>query len=165
MHGGPDKAVYAYAREDMIWWGAQLGRPIQPGEFGENLTLMGVAVSDALIGERWAVGSTLLEIAQPRFPCWKLGARMNDPDFPQRFADAGRLGAYLRIIDGGDVGAGDDVFLVHRPSHGITVGTVGDVYLRDRERAGLLLNAPELPERWRAWAREHKQRGEPGTRG
>ncbi len=155
VHGGPDKAVYAYAREDAAWWEEQLGRPVQPGEFGENLTLQGVAVTDAVIGERWAIGSTLLEVAQPRFPCWKLGARMNDPEFPRRFADAGRQGAYLRIIHEGDVGAGDEVLLIHQPAHGVTIGTVGDIYLRDRSRAALLLAAPELAEGWRAWAREH----------
>ncbi len=69
VHGGPDKAVYAYAREDAAWWEGQLGRPVEPGEFGENLTLMDVAVTDAVIGERWQIGSTLLEVAQPRFPC------------------------------------------------------------------------------------------------
>ncbi len=155
VHGGPDKAVYAYVREDAAWWEEQLGRPVQPGEFGENLTLLGVAVTDAVIGERWAIGSALLEVAQPRFPCWKLGARMNDPEFPRRFADAGRQGAYLRIIREGDVGAGDEVLLIHRPAHGVTIGTVGDIYLRDHSRAALLLTAPELAEGWRAWVREH----------
>jgi MOSC domain-containing protein YiiM len=131
-----------------------LGRPIAAGEFGENLTLAGVNVTDAVIGERWEVGTAVLEVAQPRIPCWKLAARMNDPLFVSRFADAGRPGAYLRIVREGSVAAGDPVRIVERPSHGVTIGTVNGVYLRDRSRAGLLLLAPELPEKWHTWARQ-----------
>jgi MOSC domain-containing protein YiiM len=97
VHGGPDKAVYAYGAEDTEWWEAELGRPLGPGAFGENLTTRGLPVSEAVIGERWAVGSTLLEVAQPRLPCFKLGLRMGDPRFLKRFAAAARPGAYLRV--------------------------------------------------------------------
>jgi len=79
VHGGPDKAVYAYALEDTAWWEAELGRPHGPGAFGENLSLREVDVSNARIGERWAVGSTLLEVRQPRLPCFKLALRHDDP--------------------------------------------------------------------------------------
>lgn len=153
-HGGPDKAVYAYAREDAVWWESQIGRTIEPGAFGENLTLTGIAVSEAAVGERWEVGSALLEVAQPRIPCWKLGARMNDPAFPRRFTLAGRPGAYLRVIQGGDVGADDVVRVVHRPDHGVTVRMVAAIIEQDRSRAGLLLEIPALPQRVRAWARD-----------
>ena len=90
FHGGPDKAVYAYAREDYAWWAEELARPVEDATFGENLTLEGLDVCAAVIGERWSIGSTLLEVAGPRTPCWKLGARMNDPEFPVWFAAAGR---------------------------------------------------------------------------
>ena len=93
VHGGPDKAVYAYGAEDTEWWSAELGRTLDPGTFGENLTVRGVPVSGAVIGERWEVGSTVLEVAQPRLPCFKLGLKMGDPRFLKRFADAGRPGA------------------------------------------------------------------------
>lgn len=116
FHGGPDKAAYAYAREDYDWWSRELDRPLHPGTFGENLTLEGVDVTAAVVGERWAIGSALLEVAQPRTPCWKIGARMNDPDFPVWFAAAGRPGAYLRIVAEGEVGAGDAVEVVERPT-------------------------------------------------
>jgi MOSC domain-containing protein YiiM len=96
VHGGPDKAIYAYAREDLDWWERELGREFEEGNFGENLTVSGVDVTGAVIGERWEVGSAVLEVAQPRIPCWKLGARMDDPSFPVHFAAAGRPGAYLR---------------------------------------------------------------------
>jgi MOSC domain-containing protein YiiM len=153
VHGGPDKAVYSYSREDEEWWGQQLGRPLELGAFGENLTLVGVDVSGAVIGERWEIGTALLEVAQPRVPCWKLGARMGDPDFPTRFSAAGRPGAYLRIIREGDIGAGDEVRITHRPTHGITVGEAAHIYHDDRARAYLLLDIPELAEPLKGWAR------------
>jgi MOSC domain-containing protein YiiM len=152
VHGGPDKAVYAYAREDADRWAAELGRPVEPGEFGENLTLEGLALADASIGERWEIGMAVFEVSQPRVPCWKLGVRMGDPDFPHRFAAAGRPGAYLRIVREGDVGAGDAVRVVSRPGHGVTVGLVARAYHEDRALAPRLLEAPELPDGWRAWA-------------
>ncbi len=87
-HGGPDKAVYAYATADYAFWHAQLGRQLDPGTFGENLTIDGLDVSGALVGERWQIGSALFEVSQPRVPCYKLGIRMADPEFPRRFAAA-----------------------------------------------------------------------------
>jgi MOSC domain-containing protein YiiM len=152
-HGGRDKAVYSYAVEDEEWWAERLGRPIEPGTFGENLTLAGVDVTNALIGERWEIGSALFEVAQPRIPCWKLAARMGDAEFPQKFGDAGRPGAYLRIMREGEVGAGDEVRVIHRPSHGLTVGDVARIYHQDREDYALFLTVPELAETWKSWAR------------
>src|SRR5262245_60737167 len=76
-HGGPDKAVYAYAVEDVRWWEQQIGRSLAHGEFGENLTIEGIDANDALVGERWQVGNTMLEVSEPRIPCWRLGVRMN----------------------------------------------------------------------------------------
>ena len=106
-HGGPDKAVYAYAREDYAWWERQLDRTLDPGMFGENLTTERIDLTDALVGERWRVGSAVLQVTSPRVPCWKLGVRMGDPRFPARFAAAGRPGAYLAILEEGEIGAGD----------------------------------------------------------
>ena len=115
-HGGPDKSVYAYAMEDMQWWKEKLGRSLQYGEFGENLTTEGVAVNDALVGERWAIGSAVFEVSEPRIPCWRLGVRMNDQGFVRRFTEALRPGTYLRIIVEGAVGAGDDIRIIERPA-------------------------------------------------
>src|SRR5215210_1214747 len=81
VHGGPDQAVYAYASEDAAWWGEQLGRELPPGTFGENLTLAGVDVSGARVGERWRIGTAELRVAGPRVPCSKLGAVMGDQRF------------------------------------------------------------------------------------
>ena len=152
VHGGDDKAVYAYAREDAAWWEVQLGRAVETGTFGENLTLEDIDVTRAVIGQRWEIGSLVLEVSQPRIPCFKLGARMNDPQFPPRFAAAGRPGAYLRVIREGDVAEGDEVRVGPRPAHGVTVGDVAHVYHEDHSGAARLLTAPELAEGWRVWA-------------
>ena len=154
FHGGPDKAVYTYAREDYAWWEEELERPLADGTFGENLTLAGIDVCGAVIGERWAIGTTVLEVAGPRTPCWKLGARMDDSEFPVWFAAAGRPGAYLRIVEEGALGHGDDVDVVHRPGHRLKVGDVAEIYHGRRSRAEELLRAPELGEEWRAWVQE-----------
>jgi len=151
VHGGPDKAVYAYAAEDTEWWEGEVGAPLGPGAFGENLTVRGLPVSGAVIGERWAVGSTLLEVAQPRLPCFKLGVRMNDPRFLRRFADAGRPGAYLRVIEEGDIGAGDAIDIVSVPEHGVTSALVSRAILREPDLLPAARQAPELAAELREW--------------
>jgi MOSC domain-containing protein YiiM len=129
-HGGPYKAVYAYAGEDVAWWEAEIRRPIEPASFGENLTLAGVSVTGARIGERWRIGSVELEVSGPRVPCLKLGARMGDPLFPRKFVAAGKPGAYLSVPTPGTLQAGDEVVIVDRPDHGVSVGLVYEVALR-----------------------------------
>ncbi len=143
-HGGPEKAVYAYAREDADWWGDVLGVDIADGMFGENLTVAGVDVSGAVIGERWRIGAVELEVCQPRIPCSKLGIRFGDPKMVKRFAQASRPGAYLRIIAEGELGAGDELDVCHRPDHGVTVALVSDAILKDRSLAARAASAPEL---------------------
>jgi len=157
-HGGPDKAVYAYAIEDMRWWKTQLGRSMEYGELGENLSTEGIDVTNALVGERWDVGSTVLEVSEPRVPCWKLAARMNDEQFPRRFTEAGRPGTYLRIVVEGDVGAGDEVRVVDRPDHGLTIGDVFRIFTHDRDEAGRLLAVPQVSSAWKEWAERSLER-------
>lgn len=157
-HGGPDKAVYAYAIEDTRWWERNIGRALGYGEFGENLTTEGIEVNDALVGERWQVGTAVLEVSEPRVPCWRLGVRMNDKMFPRRFAEALRPGSYLRIVVEGDVGAGDDVRVVERPGHDLTIRDVFRIYTRDRDEVDRLLAVPRMSESWRRWAQEFLQK-------
>ncbi|HYP47462.1 MAG TPA: MOSC domain-containing protein [Thermoleophilaceae bacterium] len=154
VHGGVDKAVYAYSRADYDWWESELGRPLEPGTFGENLTVAGIDPSAAVIGERWRVGSVLLEVSEPRFPCFKLGIRMDDPRFLKRFAAAGRPGTYLRISEEGELGAGDEIEVVERPAHGVTIGQFAHAFLRERDRLVEILAADQLSERWRGWILE-----------
>jgi MOSC domain-containing protein YiiM len=159
-HGGPDKAIYAYAVEDARWWEQQLGRALAYGEFGENLTTEGIAVNDALVGERWEIGTTVVEVSEPRVPCWRLGVRMNDPQFPRRFTAALRPGTYLRIIVEGKLGAGDTIRVVERPDHDLTVRDVFRIYTRDHEEVRRLLAAPRMSDSWRRWANDWLQRTE-----
>ncbi len=161
VHGGPDKAVYAYAAEDTEWWEAQLGRPLGPGAFGENLTVSGLPVSEAVIGEQWALGTVLLQVAQPRLPCFKLGLRMGDPRFLKRFAASRRPGAYLRVVREGDIAAGDQIEATGRPAHGVTSALVSRALLGERWLLELALTAEELPEELRAWMQERTASGRP----
>jgi MOSC domain-containing protein YiiM len=151
VHGGPDKAVYAYADEEVRAWESELGRDLGEAAFGQNLTTQGVAVSEAVIGERWSIGSTVLEVAQPRQPCFKLGMRIGEPGFVKRFALVSRPGAYLRIITEGDIGAGDHIEVISRPDHGITCRMVFDAILRDPSLLPIVVRADQLPAALRNW--------------
>jgi MOSC domain-containing protein YiiM len=154
VHGGPDKAVYAYAAEDTAWWAEELGLPLAPGTFGENLTTEGLDISGAVIGERWRAGTVELEVCQPRLPCFKLGARFGDPGMVKRFAQAGRPGAYLRIVSAGELAACDELEVLARPEHGVTVALVSRAILFEDELLPAAAAAPELPEALADWMRE-----------
>lgn len=132
VHGGYDKAVYSYAREDAAWWESELGMSIACGRFGENLTTQGIDVSGAVIGELWHIGSAILEVAQPRTPCRVFAGFWDRPDLIKEFTDAGRPGAYLRIIQEGQVSAGDAIEITYQPAHGISVGKMFTARGEDR---------------------------------
>jgi MOSC domain-containing protein YiiM len=152
VHGGPTKAIYAYAAADYDWWQGQLGQPLAPGTFGENLTVAGIDPAAAVIGERWQVGTATLRVTEPRIPCFKLGIRMGDAAFVDRFAEAARPGAYLAIDAEGDIGAGDLIRLLDRPGHGLTIGTVERAYNAEPDLIPALLEVDDLSESWRGWA-------------
>lgn len=154
VHGGPDKAVYAYAIEDTRWWEAELGRELGFGAFGENLTTEGVDVSGAVLGERWEVGSAVLEVSETRVPCFKLAFRMGDPQFQKQFILARRPGAYLRIVTEGEIGAGDEIRVVSTPGHGVTVRLMSEALLVDHALLPQLLAVPRLSDQWRHWIEE-----------
>jgi MOSC domain-containing protein YiiM len=155
VHGGPDKAVYAYSLDEIRAWEEELGREIGPGGFGENLTIEGVDVSGARVGERWRIGTVLLETTEPRVPCFKLNLRMGDSRFGKRFLAAGRPGAYLRIVEEGELGAGDPVEVVRRPDHDVTMRLMMHAALVDKQRLPELLAAPDLTQEWREYVLEH----------
>lgn len=148
VHGGPDKAVYAYALADYDAWRAAEGIETPHGLFGENLTVIGVDLATATIGTQWRVGSVVLEVAQPRLPCFKLGIRMGDAQFPSRFMAMARMGAYLRVVQEGDVGAGDDIHVTSMPEDGVMLREMVEA-LDDPAKAAALLRAPRLPPFWR----------------
>ncbi|HEX6871681.1 MAG TPA: MOSC domain-containing protein [Micromonosporaceae bacterium] len=148
-HGGFDQALYAYAQEDAAWWAAELSRGQEPGNFGENLTTEGVAVTDAVIGERWEVAGTVLEVSCPRIPCRVFAGFWGVPDLIKRFTAHGAPGAYLRVIVEGDLGAGDPVRVAHRPGHGVTIGEVFRALTTEPALLPRLLDVPELPQKQR----------------
>ncbi|MCH0542407.1 MOSC domain-containing protein [Streptomyces sp. MUM 203J] len=121
-HGGTDQAVYAFAREELDFWERELGRPLTNGVFGENLTTSGLDVDGALLGERWRVGPSLvLEVTRGRVPCRTFAGWLGERGWVKRFTQRAAPGAYLRVIEPGEVRAGAPVEVVHRPDHGVTV--------------------------------------------
>lgn len=143
-HGGSKQAVYAVAREELDWWGAELGRDLRDGIFGENVTTTGLDVDGAVVGERWRVGSALLEVAGPRIPCATFAAWMGERGWVRRFTERGRTGAYLAVIEPGVLTAGDAVEVVARPDHSITVPEVFRAFMGDDELATRVLVAGVL---------------------
>lgn len=146
-HGGPDQAVYAYAREDLDRWQARLGRPLPDGVFGENLTTRGLDVSAALIGERWRIGADLvLEVSFPRIPCRTFAGWLGITGWVDTFTDAATPGTYLRVIRPGLAGPGDQITVVSRPAHEVTVQLTFRAFTREPELLAGLLVADALPD-------------------
>jgi MOSC domain-containing protein YiiM len=148
-HGGIDQAVYAFAREDLDEWAGQLGAPIADGMFGENLTTAGLDVNEALVGERWRVGSVLLEVASVRIPCndfkcWMGETGFDNTGWVKRFAAAGRPGPYLRVLEEGTLKAGDALVVEHRPAHDVTVSMMFRALTTDRSLLPELLQVEGL---------------------
>ena len=147
-HGGPDQAVYAYAREDLDWWTEQLGRELPNGVFGENITSAGLDISGALIGETWRLGTAVVQIASVRVPCGTFAGWMGERAWVKRFAAAGRPGAYLRVLEEGVTGAGDPMVVLSRPPDSVTVSEALRAYYGDTVLMRRLLDAPGLDPEW-----------------
>jgi MOSC domain-containing protein YiiM len=146
-HGGPDQAVYAYAREDLDIWEAELDTLLHDGVFGENLTTEGVDVTGALIGERWRLGQeVVLEVCCPRIPCGTFQGWLARAGWIKRFTEAARPGAYLRVIEPGQIRAGDPVVIEHRPGHDVTVAVTFKALTTEPDLLPRLLAADALPE-------------------
>jgi MOSC domain-containing protein YiiM len=139
VHGGPDKAVYAYPSEHFPAWAAELGHPVGPGAFGENLTTAGAVEADVGIGDVWTWGDALLQVCQPRWPCFKLVIHSGTGDMAVRFRRSGRTGWYLRVLQPGDVPVAGPVRLAERDPAGVSV--------LDAHRAALPEAAPEEVDR------------------
>lgn len=141
-HGGPDKALYAYPAEHLGTWKAERGYPDGPAMFGENLSTVGVLEDEARIGDIWQWGDAVLQISQPRWPCYKLALHRGDPGIVKAFVASDRCGWYLRVLTEGEAPVGDDITLVERHPAAITV--------RDAFRAARKVADPELFQRVRA---------------
>ena len=153
VHGGPDKAVYVYSRAHTLYWREVLGRPdLDHGAFGENLSIEALAEHVVHIGDRFRVGDVLVEVTQPREPCWKLGARLGSPTLPKRFLASGRVGFYLRVLEPGEVAAGDAMTREHIDPARISVAEIHRIRHFDRddvEGARRALDVAALSEAWR----------------
>jgi MOSC domain-containing protein YiiM len=151
-HGGQNKAVYAYPLEHYAEWAQELDRDdLRPGQFGENLTVEGLSEDAVHLGDVFRMSGTLLQVTQPRYPCYKLGIKMGDPFFPKRFLASGRTGFYLRVVQEGDVGADDTVELVEQ-SNGLTVKELWHLVLVDKgniDGAQQALRCQTLAPEWR----------------
>lgn len=155
VHGGPDKAVYAYSADDYDFWRAELpGVALPWGAFGENLTVSGLDESLLGIGDRWRIGSAEFLVTQPRQPCFKLGLRLGRPDIVKRFQASGRSGCYLRVLSEGTVKAGDAVTCLARGDHGVTIAELFGLAVAGVDDPDLLRRASTLPTIPAAW-REH----------
>lgn len=165
VHGGTDKAVYAYGAEDYAWWSDKLGIEVGPGWFGDNLTVEGFDLRASWVGERWRIGTCLLEVSEPRMPCYKLGARMGTADFVELFGVVGRFGSYLRIVEEGVVTAGDEVFRVARPAVELTVAELAESQgANETVLLERVAGHPAVPAKWARRARRALRRRGPEAR-
>jgi MOSC domain-containing protein YiiM len=155
VHGGADKAVYVYPAEHYAYWQVELGRDLPWAAFGENLTVEGMPLEDAIgIGDRLRIGTAELVVTQPRLPCFKLGIRFEDPRMVGRFFVAARTGYYLRIVTEGDVAAGDEIVFLERHPAAVPVSEITRVFSRDQDDTDAvlsLLSVDALPEVWRSF--------------
>ncbi|MCR6033580.1 MOSC domain-containing protein [Nocardioides sp. zg-579] len=159
-HGGVDQAVYAYAREDLDRWAVDLGQEVRDGQFAENLTTRGVEVTEAEVGERWAVGTALLEVAYVRTPCndfktWMGRCGFDNRAWVKRFTLDGAPGAYLRVLAPGTVQTGDAVEVLHRPGHGVTIATMFRALHTEPALLPRLLEVEGLAEKARRKAEQY----------
>jgi MOSC domain-containing protein YiiM len=158
VHGGIDKAVYAYPSEHYSFWRQELsGIDLPWGAFGENFTTAGLVEETVHIGDRFRLGSAEFVVTQPRMPCFKLGIRLNRPDIVKRFLQSGRTGFYFAVLKEGEVTAGNTIDLLKRDENGITVADIVKLYGRDATNQDLLQRVselPSLPQSWRDYFRK-----------
>lgn len=165
VHGGPDKAVYAYPAEHYDHWRAELRRDLPFGQFGENFTVTGMLEELTSIGDIYRVGTAVVQVTQPRMPCFKLGIRMGDRRFLKPFLASGRTGFYLRVLEEGEVGAGDAIELVRADPAGLTVAEVLRTYgdTEDLEGATRAASVASLPAGWREWFQARLSKSQAGS--
>ncbi|MCI0518429.1 MAG: MOSC domain-containing protein [Woeseiaceae bacterium] len=159
VHGGQDKALYAYSTEHYPVWAKELGvAKLESSQFGENLTVSGMLEDSVMPGDRYRFGHVIAVVTQPRLPCFKLGIRMGDDTFPNRFLKSGRLGFYLRVEQPGVLQAGDPVELLERAAHRISISDLWQmVFGAERHPADAQRALDCLPFLDAGWQRRLRQ--------
>jgi len=152
VHGGYDQAVYAYASEDAQWWEKEINEVIPAGRFGENLTTEGIDVNAALVGEKWKIGSVILEVSQPRIPCRVFAGFWNRATLIKEFTQAGRPGTYLRIIQEGTAQAGDAIEVIYKPEHSIRISDLFAAKSGERSKINEIKVVPQLSTEFKEWS-------------
>jgi len=164
-HGGYEQALYAYAREDLDWWVERVGRELPSGTFGENITTSGLDITGAVIGEVWRLGSAVVQVTSPRIPCVVFAGWMDERRWLKRFGDAGRTGAYLRVLEEGRVGAGDRVEVLSRPATRVTIAESVRAYYGDVDLMRRLLLVEGRSSKWDEIAQSVLGRAVPAAMG
>jgi MOSC domain-containing protein YiiM len=158
VHGGPGKAIYVYPSEHYDYWRGEFpGMGLSWGMFGENFTTTGLLEGAVNVGDAFRIGSAVAMVTQPRVPCYKLAAKFGREDIVKRFLASGRSGFYLKVMQEGEVGAGDAIELMSQDAHAVTVADVAKLYRDGSDEVSLLQRAMQveaLPENWREHFRQ-----------
>jgi MOSC domain-containing protein YiiM len=157
VHGGEFKAIYSYALENYRWWSEKLGRPLEPANFGENLTIRDFPESEICLGDTFRTGEAEIEAIQPRLPCYKLGIRFGDPQMVRLFTESRRWGIYFRVLKEGMLGAGDPVVPLARDPERLPVYDIARVYFSDRDDTATMRRLADhgrLAPSWRDYFRK-----------
>jgi MOSC domain-containing protein YiiM len=158
VHGGPDKAVYVYPVEHYESWAQERGQTRDPfGQFGENFTVEGMVEETVHIGDIFQIGDTKLEVTQPRVPCYKLGLKMGSMQFLKRFLASGRTGYYMRVLEQGEVGAGDSIERIRTDPERVTIRQAVRLAFFEQDDVVMLekaLRIPALSDEWRIMFQE-----------
>jgi MOSC domain-containing protein YiiM len=158
VHGGPYKAVYGYPSEHYPYWRQQLPQPDLPwGAFGENLTTEGLFEDSLYVGDQLRIGTALLQVTQPRVPCYKITIRFDRDDMIKLFIESNTSGFYFSVIEEGQLASGDAIEIIHRDPAKVSVADINHLYYRTSRDQGLLaraINLEALPESWRDHLRQ-----------
>jgi len=158
VHGGPNKAVYAYPSENYPFWKKELpGVDLPWGAFGENLTTSGLAESAVCIGDRFTIGTAEVVVTQPRLPCFKLNLKFGRDDMVKRFLASRRTGFYLRVLREGEVGAGDEIIPVHQDEHRVSVLDALLLHLHESDSSELRNRALQVEYLSPSWRKEFSE--------
>lgn len=163
VHGGPDKAIYAYSEANYAWWRDRLqGRDLQAGEFGENLTVSSMTDDEVCVGDIYGIGEgkqgIRVQVTQPRTPCMKLGVKMNMPAFVKQFHQAARTGFYLRVLETGEIRAGDSIVLLSRTEPCMSISSVYELMFSREASAEKIHSAMQLEGLSETWRKDFAER-------